>query len=715
MSGKSFIFRFEDIEVRESEFRLVKSGEAVAVEPKAFRVMLILLRNPKKLIAKDELLQAVWGDTAVTENSLARSIALLRRLLGDETRNPRYIETVATVGYRFLCPVEVTEDVSAQPKAAEAQPAGATVEAIAAGSSRKLSWKLIILLPAIAALFLTGWVSWYSRPRTVAVTNIVRITNDRKAKIPVNGIVTDGVHLYFMEGMPWGGGSGIAQVSTVGGETTWIPTTMNEVLAISAISPDKSKLLVAHVSSSDVDEFWVQPLPAGTPHRVGNLNGSSMSWTPDGSHIIYAYQHKILIANEDGSEPHAIAEVPGIARWLRYSPDGRVIRFSLLQANGNASSIWEMRADGTNLHQLLPNWKESPDQCCGKWSPDGNYYYFLTGVFFLGGAGKGQAIWALPERRTVFDRAPTPLRLTTGPLRFGAPTPSSDGKSIFAIGDEVRVELFAYDLQTKRFDSYFGGLSAGPIASSPDGKWIAYISYPEMTLWKCRPDLSEKMQLTFPPVRAFGPRWSPDGSRIVFSDIQFHHPWKASLISVSGGDSPRPITPSGDADTDPAWTPDGKSIILGRAGDEGRKGIYRLDLGTGNLTLIPGSEGTASPRLSPDGRYIAALSAGGAKRLMLLDQSTNTWSTLAEGEHLAFNEWSPDGKYVYVRENRGGFATIVRVRVRDRIQEEVLSLKDFPSPVDPFAAWYGLTPDGKILLMRDRSVQEIYALDLTKN
>jgi len=102
MAGKSFIFRFADVEVREREFSLVKAGEVLPVEPKAFRVLLILLRNPQKLLPKDELLTAVWGDTAVSENSLARSIALLRRLLGDEARDPRFIETVATVGYRWL-------------------------------------------------------------------------------------------------------------------------------------------------------------------------------------------------------------------------------------------------------------------------------------------------------------------------------------------------------------------------------------------------------------------------------------------------------------------------------------------------------------------------------------------------------------------------------------------------------------------------------------
>src|ERR1700749_1750330 len=112
MANKSLIFRFADVEVREREFSLVKAGVVLPVEPKAFRVLLILLRNPQKLITKEELLNAVWGDVAVGDNSLARSVALLRRLLGDETHNPRYIETVATVGYRWACKVEVSEEAS---------------------------------------------------------------------------------------------------------------------------------------------------------------------------------------------------------------------------------------------------------------------------------------------------------------------------------------------------------------------------------------------------------------------------------------------------------------------------------------------------------------------------------------------------------------------------------------------------------------------------
>src|SRR5947208_4981638 len=117
MAIKSFVFRFDDIEVREREFSLVKAGQVLTVEPKAFRALLFLLRNPQRLISKEELLNSVWGDAAVTEGSLTRCIWLLRSVLGDDIRSPRYIETVATVGYRFIGKVAVSEDSSGDPPA----------------------------------------------------------------------------------------------------------------------------------------------------------------------------------------------------------------------------------------------------------------------------------------------------------------------------------------------------------------------------------------------------------------------------------------------------------------------------------------------------------------------------------------------------------------------------------------------------------------------
>ena len=242
---------------------------------------------------------------------------------------------------------------------------------------------------------------------------------------------------------------------------------------------------------------------------------------------------------------------------------------------------------------------------------------------------------------------------------------------------------------------------------------MAYVSYPDGTLWRSRVDGSEKMQLTFPPVRAYEPRWSPDGSKIVFLDVRLFHPWKILVLSSSGG-SPELLVNEGgkEAESDPTWTPDGKSIVFARQDvGTGHSAIYRLDFDTKKVSPIPDSQGLCSPRLSPDGRYICAFTYP-TTSLRLFDASTNHWSSLVEKEELSYNEWSHDGIYVYMRANHGGAPELVRVRIKDGVLEHVESLKDFPQLGDIFAGWIGLTPDDSPLLMRDRSVQEIYALDL---
>jgi Tol biopolymer transport system component/DNA-binding winged helix-turn-helix (wHTH) protein len=689
-------------------------------------LLILLVGEGGRLVGREEIIERLWGKEVHldTDNSINTAIRKIRRALGEDSDNPQYIETVPGRGYRLKIAVKWANDngdVWAMPDvngdigseaankvavtAANAGPGSIKLRE-ASGSLQRL--RRIGAIGGVAVLLLICLGVWRSLPMPPTVSRIVRITNDGKTKNPLNPLVTDGVHLYFTEGMPYTSGSGIAQVSAVGGETTWITTTLQDVWAVNPVSPDRSELLVAKgakVGSESLFQLWVQPLPAGTPHRVGNCNALMATWTPDGTHIVYSDGNGIVKVNKDGSDPHQLAKTDGIVFAMRYSPDGRRIRFDHTDPRTDSNSIWEMDADGKNMHPVFEGWKESSVQGSGNWSPDGRYYYFEAG------RGDAQSIWVMPESHSIFRKfVNRPVRLTSGPLRLNSPVPSVDGKRIFVLGEQPRVELVRYNLQARRFDSYLAGMSAGSVDFSSDRNWVAYVSYPDMTLWRGRADGSEKTQLTFPPVRAYGPRWSPDNSQIAFMDVQFGVPWKIRLLSATGGIS-EVLVESNISAGDPTWMPDGKSIVFSKTDNLGSGGIYLLNLKSKKAAFNIASDRLDSPRASPDGRYISARTTDGAK-LMLFDASKQQWSTLLQGEQVAYNEWSHDGKYVYLRENRGGAGELARVRISDGIVEHILSLKNFPQLADPFASWLGLTPDDEPLLMRDRSLQEIYALDL---
>ena len=103
-------YRFLDFELSEGEFCLIRGGQRIALEPKALRVLTLLVRRAGHLVDKRELLESVWPNSFVEENTLTRTITILRRELGDSSRDSKIIETVPTRGYRFIAPVTALEE-----------------------------------------------------------------------------------------------------------------------------------------------------------------------------------------------------------------------------------------------------------------------------------------------------------------------------------------------------------------------------------------------------------------------------------------------------------------------------------------------------------------------------------------------------------------------------------------------------------------------------
>ncbi len=106
MSLETQSFEFGEFLLDAKEKVLLCEGKPLSITPKAFELLCALIGKHGQLIEKNELMTAVWADSFVEEGNLTFTIRLLRKALGDDAQNPRFIETVPKRGYRFIAEVK---------------------------------------------------------------------------------------------------------------------------------------------------------------------------------------------------------------------------------------------------------------------------------------------------------------------------------------------------------------------------------------------------------------------------------------------------------------------------------------------------------------------------------------------------------------------------------------------------------------------------------
>ena len=556
-------------------------------------------------------------------------------------------------------------------------------------------WLPLLAGALVVSVAVFAYVLTLTRPSPVPkVSKYVQLTHDGQPKQLVG---TDGARLYFRLGFRtrWS----INQVSVSGGEPVQIQAPLDAMDPVS-VSPDGSELLTVYWQEIGRGPLWGVPVLGGSARRLGDTVGSGGAWSPDGKMLFYADARDLYLARSDGNEPHKLVSAAGWSLAPAWSPDGSKLRLTVQDPKtGGSQSIREMSPRGSDLHPLFTNRNSPPDECCGRWTSDGKYFVFQS---------QGQ-IWALPEKGGFLRKAShTPTQLTFSPLSLAQPFPSKDGKQLFVVGRTSRGELVRYDPEASQFVPFLSGISAEYVAFSKDGHFVAYSAYPEGTLWRSKQDGSERVQLTYPPLYAVSPRWSPDGKQMAFVDSVPGKLGKIYVVSSQGG-SPRQLLPDDPKlQHDPDWSPDGAKIAF--AGDWGDPDstIRVLDLNSHQLSTLPGSQGLINPRWSPDGRYMAAetnITSG----FLVFDFRTQKWTELLTGHGLAFVNWSANGQYLYFidgPDNPG----VDRLRISDRKVERVADLAHLPI-TGHYGFWLGVTPDDSRLVLRDTGSQDIYALD----
>ncbi|HEY0503528.1 MAG TPA: winged helix-turn-helix domain-containing protein [Lysobacter sp.] len=212
-------YRFDDVVVDATAHTLSRAGEVQTVEPKAFAVLLILLRRAGELVNRDDLLDQVWGHRHVTPGVLTRVIAQLRSALGDDSHHPRYIQTQHALGYRFIgdlldvpAPTPAA-DAPTGPQAAPWVENGPVAEPLAAAPAasatvapepvlehphepvhRARHWPWFASAAAIAVVAL---VAWLFQPRS----GLVPVKDPSIAVLPFTTLSDRSGDRYFAEGL----------------------------------------------------------------------------------------------------------------------------------------------------------------------------------------------------------------------------------------------------------------------------------------------------------------------------------------------------------------------------------------------------------------------------------------------------------------------------------------------------------------------------------
>ncbi len=419
-------YLWDDFVLDLDAFRLERGGVPLPLEPKALSLLSLMVRRPNHLFTKQEIFDAVWPGTAVTDHALTRVIAQIRRALGEEAREARYLETVPTRGYRWIRPVE------------EAVPQGSVPEMPAPplASRRGLPSFLAASLAVMAAVL--GMLVWERN----GAAGGERAGSEHRVDWPVQ--ITKHGGLDFHPALsPQGdavafvsdrSGSFEIYVRSLDDTATETPLTSDGGQNVQpAWSPD-GRFLAYHAYRRG--GIWIVPSRGGTPKQIV-AEGSKPAWSRDGARI--AYQ----------SDEHTDAAPRGFAAQ-------------------NGSTIWMVDADGANAAELTHSGAPGGGHAAPAWSRDGRYLCFS--VF---DAGNEDGVWLL-DRTT----GATSLLHEGGDLFESVFSP--DGSTIYIAGGDAFIMRLAFDAATGKVSGRRevipvpGVPGVRGLSISPDGSRLAF-------------------------------------------------------------------------------------------------------------------------------------------------------------------------------------------------------------------------------------------------
>jgi DNA-binding winged helix-turn-helix (wHTH) protein/Tol biopolymer transport system component len=582
--------RFGDYRLDVQRHTLRRGGSDVAIGERAFAVLRLLVENAGRVVTRQELIDEVWRDVIVSDDSLARAVSDLRAALQDDASHARYIRTIHRQGYLFVAPVRAGEESAevarAEPPAARRRPSRPVLLLV-------LSLVVVVSVVAVREMMratdrepgpaqteLADWSLRALGPHPFAATAIkpAFAKSDHLLAVVAPDPGTDEHSLFLLR--------------AEGGE----PLQMTRGVEVRGPSPeftaDDSHILFTVYRSDPelgrVPDVWQVPVPAGKPALLVR-NASAASSSPDGEGLVYAAVRpggtSIRVRRRDGAE----VEVAARGFWPRWSPDGRWIAYTTSDPEGGDGTIHVVRPDGGEDRELTEIASQVYGLC---WAPDSSR------VIFASEQSGPTMLWSVEvesgEQRSV----------TRGPGECTSPTMAPDG------------ERLVFNFSHRRWYLYLAG----------------------------EPGEEARRLLVEPGLQAAA--LSPAGDRIA---LALGTEARSPAVIVLDVETLERRTLSGMAASALAWMPDARSLLVAAPAPDGvSHWIWRLPLDGGlPEPLLKGAGHWDFPSASPDGATLAAVRRGEAgSELVLHDIEGGHRRALAAKTTILAPRWSPNGELV---------------------------------------------------------------------
>jgi len=715
--------RFGVFEVDRKTGELRRNGSRVRLQDQPLQILLTLLERPGEMITRDELRGRLWPDDTFVdfEHSINTAVRRLRDALGDSAENPRFVETLARRGYRFLAPVSGALE-SPGPREAP----------MPAPHPARRWW----ILGAVAFAMLVGMVvGWHAAHSTAAQTGNIRerrLTANAPELPVIDGVISpDGKYLAFTDSS----GFYLRQVDT--GETHAVNVPSGFNARPRSWFPDGTHLLATWVGGPrESESIWEISLMGGTPRKLV-AQGAWPAISPDGSTIAYlaaaiqfkdiALDKEVWLVRSDGEGPRKLVgdgkDVFGPPVW---SPDGTHLAFMRGRFAAGLPFIrcqLEILNVATgDLNTLLSTTGLRPTIA---WAPDGRMIYSLAEAV---PNQSDSNLWALRVDRD--GRAlGNATRLTHVTGEASAISITSDGKRLAYFRQAVEPDVYVSDLEgngtrlTTPRRLTLDERADLPYSWTPDSKSVIFTSDRNGTFNIFRQGVHDAEPEILVRAREdlAVPRLSPDGNSVIYVIMP---PSGASADSISrlmraplaGGPPQLVLEVSGISNQQCARLPS-TVCILSRF-EPGHERFFYFDPEKGMGAEITKAEIRSMNAydfnwsLSPDGQMLAMAKREGiqeqpAIRILPLGDGAEQIIPMEGGAGVGSVDWAADSKSVWVTlYNSSGGKTLVNValtgRVRPLFTEKEMTMGwAIPSPDGKHLAIWKAHGDSNVWMLED--------------